>query len=594
MRRCKFLLYLLVATGMSALPATAPVAAANTSTGSARALEALYSEEWERGLRDYPENASYHGDNRYNDRWTDLSPAAIEVRAAANRAALDRLHEIGRIGLNPDAQLNFDTFELILTHAVERQRFHEELRPVDHKNGPQLAADIAETMPFRTLADYRNFLARMAALPMHIEQVIALMKRGAASGNTPPRVLIERVPAQIAAQIVNDPTRSPFYRPFEQPQASIAPDDRAKLQAEAKATIQEHLIPAFRRFQDYVNKEYLPQTRTTLAAGDLPDGAAYYEFLVRDQTTTNLGPDEIHRLGLVEVARLHEAMEALRREVGFQDSLQEFFNYLRTDPRFFYKTPDELLMAYRNIAKRIDPELVKVFRIIPRLPYGVRAIPADSAPDTTTAYYQGGADDGSRPGYYYVNLYKPEARPRWEMVPLTLHEAMPGHHAQFARALELPQAPMFRKTAYFVGYSEGWGLYAEQLGYDMGLYDDPYDRMGQLAYEMWRAVRLVVDTGIHAKGWSRAQAIVFFKENVPKTELDIVNEIDRYIGDPGQALAYKIGQLKISALRARAQRELGPRFDLRDYNDAVLAVGSVPLTTLEVHIDKWIAQQKEK
>ena len=286
-------------------------------------------------------------------------------------------------------------------------------------------------------------------------------------------------------------------------------------------------------------------------------------------------------------------MEKVKAEAGFEGTMAEFFAYLRTDPKFFEKTPEALLERYRATAKRIDPELLKVFHVIPRQPYGVRPIPDNIAPDTTTAYYQPGASDGSRPGYYYVNLYKPETRPTWEMIPLTLHESVPGHHFQFARGLEMPDAPMFRKTAYFVAYGEGWGLYAERLGYDMGLYDDPYDHMGQLAYDMWRAVRLVVDTGMHSQGWSRDRAIQYFMDNSPKTRQDVVNEIDRYIGTPGQALAYKIGQMKISELRAKAARELGPKFDLRAYDDAVLETGSVPLDALERHIDAWIVAQKK-
>ena len=311
-------------------------------------------------------------------------------------------------------------------------------------------------------------------------------------------------------------------------------------------------------------------------------------------TTTDLSAQAIHDIGLAEVARLRVALEAVKTETGFKGSLAEFYDFMRSEPRFFAKTPAELFLRYQGVAKRIDPELVKISKVIPRLPYGVRAIPDNIAPDTTTAYYQGGAADGTRAGYYYVNLYKPETRPLWEMMALSLHEAVPGHHFQFARALELPAMPMFRKTAYFVAYGEGWALYAEQLGYDMGLYDDPYDRFGQLTYEMWRAVRLVVDTGMHVFGWSREKAIAYFRQHAAKTEQDIVNEIDRYIAWPGQALAYKIGQIRISALREKATRELGATFDLRDFNDEVLATGSVPLAVLEQRIGRWIASRKAR
>jgi len=554
-------------------------------------LHALFAEEWERSLRESPENASYNGDRRYNDRWTDASLDAIAAREAGDRSALERLEAIDRATLSATDQLDYDTFHWQLQHSVERQKFREYLLPIGHQGGPQTIDGIAEVLPFATIEDYEDWLKRLQALPVVVAQVMLLMDEGVKAGNLPPRVLMQRVPAQIAAQVVDQPEKSGFYKPFLKMPEGIADAQRARLQAEAGRIITSDVVPAYRRLQAYFNDEYLPRTRDSIAASDLPDGKAYYDFLAGYYTTTDLSADEIHDIGLKEVARIRAEMEKVRTSTGFHGSLDEFFTFLRTDPRFFHKTPEALLNAYRALSKRIDPELVKVFKTIPRLPYGVRPIPDAIAPDTTTAYYQPGASDGTRPGYYYVNLYKPEMRPTWEMMPLSLHEAVPGHHFQFARGLELPDAPMFRRTAYFVAYSEGWGLYAEQLGFEMGLYDDPYDHFGQLTYEMWRAVRLVVDTGMHAKGWSRERAIAYFKDNAPKTDQDIVNEVDRYIAWPAQALAYKVGQLKISALRAKAQRELGAKFDLRAFNDTVLETGSVPLDTLERHVDAWIAAQ---
>ena len=579
-------LLLAVLTLATALPVHAQTTTQN------RQLHALFAEEWERGLRESPENASYNGDSRFNDRWTDFTLTAINARQAADRAALQALHAIDRKTLSPSDQLDYDTFEWNLQRSVERQKFNEYLQPISHQGGPQTADGIAEVLPFATLKDYQDWLKRLQALPRVIGQITVLMQEGVKAGNLPPRVLMQRVPAQIAGQVVDDPTRSAFYKPFLKFPDAIAQADRDRLQAEAKRIISEGVVPAYRSLQTYFNTGYLPRTRDSIAVSELPDGKAYYDFLARYYTTTELTAEQIHATGLKEVARIRAEMERVKAQTGFTGTLAEFFTYLRADPKFFHKTPEELLTAYRALSKRIDPELVKVFKTLPRLPYGVRPIPDNIAPDTTTAYYQPGASDGTRPGYYYVNLYKPEVRPTWEMMPLSLHEAVPGHHFQFARGLEIPDAPMFRRTAYFVAYGEGWGLYAEQLGFEMGLYDDPYDHFGQLVYEMWRAVRLVVDTGMHAKGWSRDQAIAYFKDNAAKTEQDIVNEIDRYIGTPGQALAYKIGQIKISELRARATRELGPKFDLREFNDAVLETGSVPLEALERHIEAWIGARK--
>jgi uncharacterized protein (DUF885 family) len=584
------LLGMLLAAVLSLAPATAVA----QSHDAAAALHQLFDEQWERGLRESPETASYRGDRRYNDRWSDLSIDAIRAREQADRDALAQLRAIDRSALSEQDRLSYDVFAWQLERAVERQKYSEWQRPVSQRGGVQNAEGIAEVLPFANAEDYRDWIARLRAVPEMVAQTTELMRAGLAAGNTPPRVLMERVTGQIQAQVVDDPTQSPFYKPFRKIPDGIPAAEQARLRAEGEAAIREHVVPAYREFARFFADEYLPGARGTIAAADLPDGKAYYDFLVGQFTTTDLTAGQVHEIGLREVARIRAEMEQVRQEVGFQGDLAAFFEHLRTDPKFFYDTPEALLTAYRAMSREIDPQLVKVFRTIPRLPYGIRPIPDNIAPDTTTAYYQPGAVDGSRAGYYYVNLYRPEVRPKWEMMALSLHEAVPGHHFQFARAMELPEVPMFRRVGYFTAYGEGWGLYAERLGYDMGLYDDPYDRMGQLAYDMWRAVRLVVDTGMHSKGWSRQRAIDFFMDNAPKTEQDIVNEIDRYIGWPGQALAYKIGQLKISELRERASRELGEGFDLRDFNDAVLATGSVPLATLERHMLDWITAQKAK
>ncbi|MES2017998.1 MAG: DUF885 domain-containing protein [Pseudomonadota bacterium] len=556
------------------------------------ALHKLFADQWERSLRENPESATYQGDPRFNDRWTDMSMAAITERAAHDRAALARLHKIGRKSLSGADQLNYDTFEWQLTQTITRQQFHEYLYPVAMSSGVQTLDGITELLPFNSEKDYQDWLARLAALPTLIDQSIVLMQEGIKQGYMPPAVLMQRASKQIATQANAAPLDSGFYKPFIKMPDALPEPKQAALRRQAVQLIADKVAPAYARLGKFFDTTYLPKARDTIAASALPNGKAYYDFLAAYYTTTNLSAEAIHATGLAEVARIKARMEAVKQEAGFKGTLEQFFVFLRTDPQFFHKNGAELLLNYQAMSKRIDPELVKVFSVLPRLTYGVRPIPDNIAPDTTTAYYQPGASDGTRPGYYYVNLYKPEVRPTWEMMALSLHEAVPGHHFQFARAQEMAQMPTFRKNAYFVAYSEGWGLYAEQLGYEMGLYNNPYDKFGQLTYEMWRAVRLVVDTGMHAKGWSRQQAIDYFKANAPKTDQDIVNEIDRYIGDPGQALAYKIGQLKISELRKQANAALGARFDLRAFNDEVLSTGSVPLAALEKHMQAWLERQR--
>ena len=559
-------------------------------------LHKLFDREWERAMREAPETASLAGDYRYNDRWSDLSPAAIQASHDGNQAALVQLARIDRKALPPGEQLSYDLFERQYAFAVEGYRFREFTMPVSPINwdGFGSASRLVQLLPFASEKDYADWIKRLQSYGALVDQNIALMRIGMKEGRVPPRITMQRIPDQVAAQIVAKPEDSPLYAPFTRFPAAVPADARTRLAADGQAAIRDVVLPAWKRFQDFFNKEYLPACRDTLAASALPDGAAYYAFKVREMTTTDLAPEAIHETGLKEVARIRGEMEKVMAQVKFKGSLPDFFKFLRSDKQFFYKTPDELFDAYVLLTKRIDPELVRLFGTLPRTPYGVKAIPPEQAPSATTAYYEPSAEDGSRAGYYYVNLYKIDTRPKWEMEALSLHESVPGHHLQIALAQEQRDVPKFRKHIWFTAFGEGWGLYAESLGPELGLYQDPYSKFGQLTYEMWRAVRLVVDTGIHSKGWSRQQAIDYFKDNAAKTENDIAVEVDRYISWPGQALAYKLGELKIKELRARATQQLGGRFDVRKFHDVVLGSGCVPLSILERHVDDWIAEQAKQ
>ncbi|MEQ1439652.1 DUF885 domain-containing protein [Fontimonas sp. SYSU GA230001] len=555
-------------------------------------LHALFDAEWQRTLRDSPETATYLGDARYDDRWTDWSAAAIERRHAADRAALDRLALIDREALPPAEQLNYDLFERQTREAVEAHAFRPFLLPLNQRGGIQTQDEILEVLRFDSTRAYENWLSRLQALPVLIAQTEALMRTGIREKRVHARVVMERVPAQLDQQIVDDPRRSPFYKPFLSFDAGIPADRRAAYAERARQLIAEGVVPAYRRFRRFFVEDYLPACRKDAGVWAQPDGERLYAWLARHHTTTELSPDRIHEIGLAEVRRIRGEMEQIKHDVGFDGDQSAFIAHLRSDPQFYYRNGDELLLAYQALAKRVDPELARLFKTLPRLPYGVRPIPDNIAPDTTTAYYLPGAADGSRAGWYYVNLYKPETRPRYEMEALTLHESVPGHHLQIARAQELGELPEFRRNGPgFTAFVEGWGLYAESLGTELGLYRDPYAKFGALTYEMWRAVRLVVDTGMHHKRWTRQQAIDYFKANAAKSELDIVNEIDRYIAWPGQALAYKIGQLKIRELRTRAEQALGEKFDVREFHDTVLGSGAIPLDLLERHVDAWIAER---
>ena len=566
-----------------------PVMAQQSPT-AATTFHALMDEAWESDLRNNPLQASYLGDRRYESQWPDVSLAALAKRNDANATTLARLQRIDRAALSTQDQLSYDLFAWEFKSRVGAYPFKPYLYDLRLRDGVQSLSEVAELIPYTTVADYEHWIARLKTIDRYLEQNQLLLELGIREKRTQPRVIMERVLPQFTALTKPGAEDSPFYEPFKRIPDSVPPADRARLQAEGKAAIEGVVIPAYTRFEKFFRERYVPASRRTDGIWDTPDGMAFYEERARFHTTTTLTPAQIHDIGLEEVARIRGEMDKVIREVGFKGSFSEFLDFLRTDPQFYYKTPDELFRAYAVLTKQIDPELVKLFRRLPRTPYGVRPIPATSAPNTTTAYYQGPALDGSRAGYYYVNLYRPEVRPKYEMEVLTLHEAVPGHHLQISIAQEQADLPPFRRNAEHTAYVEGWALYTEGLGDRLGLYKDPYSRFGRLTYDMWRAVRLVVDTGIHAQHWTRQQAIDYFKANAAKTEADIVNEVDRYISWPGQALAYKVGQLRIQELRALAERQLGPKFDIRDFHDVVLSNGAVPLDVLEQQVKDWIAR----
>ena len=578
----------------------AGAAAAQTPESAAASLHKLFESDWERRLQEEPARASRLGDHRYNDRWPDLSEPAMARRHQADRAVMAALLEIDRSKLDALDQVNYDLFRRNLQNRLDIHRFgrqplygSNERVAMNQRDGIQTAYDLAESLNFSKEQDYRDWITRLQRFGVYVDQTIGLFQESIDRGIVQPRIIVERIREQLPPLLTQDPADSPFYSPFRSMSEGVDPRTRDALRAEAAAAISHVVVPAYRRFAAFLDQTYLPTARASFGAGVEPEGQAFYANQIRYFTTKELSPEEIHKIGFSEVARIRGEMDALIERIGFDGDFEDFLSFLRTDSQFYYNTPEALFDAYLATSKRIDPELVKLFGRLPRMPYGLRPIPAAVAPHTTTAYYSAPADDGSRAGFYYVNLYQPETRPKYEIEVLTVHEAMPGHHLENALTMELGQLPDFRRHDYLTAFSEGWALYTESLGEDLGLYRDPYSKFGQLTYEMWRAVRLVVDTGIHAFGWERQRAIDFFKANAAKTEPDIINEVDRYISWPGQALAYKIGELQIKRLRAEAEAALGEDFDVRAFHDQLLATGPVPLALMERGTRRWIQAQAE-
>jgi len=562
-------------------------------TDAAGALHALFAAEWDYQMEQHPAWASSLGDRRWNDRWGDISLEATFKRHDHDIETLNKLSQIDRAALSSADQLNYNLFKKNYENEIEGFQYRWYLLPLNQLEGVQTVNRLSDALRFETLKDYEDWLRRLKALPTRIDQTIALLRVGIKERIIHPKVVLQRVPAQIDHQIVSDPKASPLYRPFTRFPSSLTEADRTRLVTAAQEIIAAFVVPAYRKLKDFIVNDYLPAASEHVGLWHLPNGAAMYAYQVRYNTTTELAPQAIHDIGLQEVTRIRAEMQAIIDKLGFRGSFAEFVNFLHTDERFYFKSDDELLEAYRALSRRIDPLLVRVFHTLPRMPYGIEPVPANIAPDSPAGLYRGPATDGSRAGVFTVNTFKPEIRPKYEMTALSLHEGVPGHHLQIALAMEQQDIPNFRRYGGYTAFIEGWGLYAESLGDEMGLYGDSYSKFGQLMYDVWRASRLVVDTGMHYLHWDRQKAIDFMMKNTGKQELEVAAEIDRYIVWPGQALAYKIGQLKITELRAKAQQALDDKFDIRDFHDELLKDGALPLDVLEVKMNGWLERQKD-
>ncbi len=571
------------------LAAAAPAAHAADEPSTPRAeLRELFDRIWEWKLDSFPELATQVGAPGRDDRWTDLSIEAIAERQRDQRKFLADLEAIDASGLDADARLDRELIRGALQQSIDGFEFPSEYLAISQLGGVQhRVPELLASMPTGSIADFENRLARLRAVPALVEQTLALLARGLASGITPPRITLRDVPQQVRDLITQDAAASPLLSSFADLPKAIPEETRAALRRSAERTLVDDVYPAYRSLLEYLEQTYRVGAREATSLSSLPDGKRWYAYNVRYHTTTDLTPQEIHGIGLAEVERIRGEMEAIIRELEFDGDFAEFAEFLRTDPRFYFDARDDFLAAYRAICKRADPELVRLFGRLPRLPYGVKAVPDYKSKSAPTAYYEPGSLAAGRPGLFFANSYALDTRPRWEMEALSLHEAVPGHHLQIALAQELEDAHDLLKYSFYSAFIEGWALYAESLGEEMGFYQDPYSRFGRLTYEIWRAIRLVVDTGIHALGWSRERAIAYFEQNAPRDEHDVVVEVDRYIVWPGQALAYKIGELKIRELRNAAQRQLGPAFDVRAFHDQVLLRGAMPLDVLDRRIRAW-------
>jgi uncharacterized protein (DUF885 family) len=575
----------LAALALLALPALAQ--------DEVKRLHALFERNWEARIRESPTFATSVGRHELNDRLGSSTPADLERRNEARKKDLADLKAIDREKLPTEERVNYDIFRRQLENGIASYELGDYQMPINADSGFHSGfARLAESVPLATGKDYENYISRLSQWPRYAREHIALMRIGMQRGMTVPKATLEGYDKSISAHVVDAPEKSVFWKPFEKFPPTVPASEHERLRAAGRAVIADAAIPGYREFLDFFQKEYYPGARTTLAANALPNGRAYYMQQIREFTSLDLTPEEIHKIGLAEVERIGKEMNAVIKQTGFQGDFAAFLQFLRTDPRFYAKTPDELLARAAWIAKRMDGKLPALFKTLPRLPYTVEPVPADIAPKYTSGRYVGAPQGSTKPGIYWVNTYKLENRPLYNLESLTLHEAVPGHHLQIALSRELGELPNFRRFSYISAFGEGWGLYSEWLGLEAGFYTDPYSNFGRLTYEMWRACRLVVDTGLHSMGWTRQQAIDYMATRTALPLHEVQTEVDRYISWPGQALAYKLGELKIRELRKRAEGALGTRFDVREFHDVVLGSGAVPLSVLEDNVNRWIARMK--
>jgi uncharacterized protein (DUF885 family) len=583
----------------STAPAGQPaVAGSPAAAAKAQRLDALYEAYWEELLERNPLQATFQGDPRYNDRLPNFLTAEHRERSEAfTRDWLARIEAVGPQGLTGQDLLSYQIFVRNAKDALEGTRFPGWKQPINQFYN--LASTVVQlgsgtsAQPFKTVEDYDNWRKRAANIPPIFDQAIANMRIGMADGVVQPRPLMEKVLPQLDALIKPKAEDTLFWMPIRNMPADIPAADRARITAEYRTMIEGELLPAYRELRAFIADEYMPATRTTHGMAALPDGQAWYAYNARNATTTDLTPDQIHRIGLDEVARIHGLIKTeVMDKVDFKGSLQEFFRFMQDDPRFTFESEEALLAHYRGLEDVVNVHVPKLFSLTPKAGFEIRPVEPFRAQSAAGGSYMRPSEDGSRPGVFYVNTYDLPTRKTWDAEDLFLHEAIPGHHFQLALQQELTGLPKFRRFGGETAFAEGWGLYAESLGRDLGLYTDPYNYFGYLQNELWRAIRLVVDTGLHSKGWTREQVIAYMLENSAESETQAIAEAERYMAIPGQALAYKIGELKIQELRAKAEAELGPRFDIRAFHAEVLKDGSVPLDVLEDKIERWIAAQK--